>query len=174
MHIFHYKLIKWHVWLSYRCHFRRNNICICLITIIFGLKNISCHLTCLSNIIIIIDRDYLTSCLIILLLLNIICNLRSYCIIWILSHRILSKRLHQIIWLQLIWYGTIDWGIRLSDGSRSRISHILRYHISIVLVYWIVFVAVWVYIDFVKLMINFWFEKLLDHCSSILGSQFLS
>ena len=51
--------------------------------------------------------------------------------------------------------------------------HILRNHVTIILVNWIVPVSIRVNINLIKLMINFRLEILLNHGSTLFSSQFL-
>ena len=64
--------------------------------------------------------------------------------------------------------------VRLKQIILLRNSHVLRNHIPVVLIDRIVFIAIGIYVYFIKLMVNFWFEELLDLEPSFLCGEFLS
>ena len=106
-------------------------------------------------------------------------DLLSHSIIGVLRHLILlMDALHQIIWLHLVLlHLSLNISVLhrcLANSTRRWARHALRYHISVILINRVILVAIGVHIYFIKLMINFWFEKLLHHCPTVLSGQFLS
>ena len=174
MHVFENIIVKWHIWLADRGHLRWDDICFLISSNI--LRCVGLLLDVVRNtIVVIIDRNDLSTCCCLVLLLVLVCNLLSHSIVWILRHLILVG-LHQVVWSHLILVHLVVAILHgcLTESTLRRARHVLRDHVSIVLVDRVVLVAIRIHINFVELMINFWFEKLLNHGPSILGSQLLS
>lgn len=87
---------------------------------------------------------------------------------WLSVHMI---SLQQVIWPQGVWIWRWSVWVLL---RRSRVLHVLRNHILVVLINRVVLVTVGVDINFVELMVDFWLEELLHHLPSILCRKLLS
>ena len=92
MHVFENITVKWDIWLADRGHLRWYDVCFLISSQI--LRCVRLLLDVIWNaVVVIIDRNDLSTCCCLVLLLVLVCNLLSHSIVWILRHLILV-RLH--------------------------------------------------------------------------------
>ena len=97
-------------------------------------------------------------------------SIRSSLLLTLMNSIHLLISLHQIIWFERISCRRWTW---LKLISCCWILHVLRDHVSVILVDGIVSVSIWVHIYFIQFMVYFWLEKLFHLLTTVLSGELL-